>query len=177
MIRLFAALPVPSDISQKLASLQKGLPAVSWRPIENFHITLRFFGSVPRELAIELDQAIAEIPSEALKLTVRGCGYFGKREPRAVWAGVEETEPLLALAGACERVARQLGLPAEKRPYRPHITLAYCHGTQPEEAADFERRHIGLCAGPWVADRFHLYSSHLGRGPSRYIAEADYPLM
>ena len=177
MIRLFAALPVPPEISRQLAPLQKNLPGASWRPIENFHITLRFFGETTRDLAYELDREIAEIPAQPFQLQLRGCGSFGKREPRAVWVSVEKSEPLEALAGACERIARQWGFPAEKRPFRPHITLAYCHGTTPEEAAHFEQRNIDFAAGPWTADRFHLYSSRLGNGPSRYVAEADYPLM
>lgn len=177
MIHLFAALPVPSDIAQQLTPLQKSLPGASWRPKKNFHITLRFFGEVSREFAFELDDQIAAIPAQAFQLRLRGCGSFGKREPRAVWARVDSSDALETLAGACERVARQLGLPAEKRPYRPHVTLAYCHGTTPEEAARFEQRNIDFSAGPWLADRFHLYSSRLGNGPSRYIAEADYPLM
>ena len=177
MLRLFAALPVPADVSRQLTPLQNNLSGASWRPIENFHITLRFFGDVSRDLAYELDREIAEIPAGPFQLSLRGCGYFGKREPRAVWAGVEASGPMERLAGACERVARQLGLPAEKRPFRPHITLAYCHGTTPEEAARFQQRHIDFAAGPWTADRFHLYSSRLGQGPSRYVAEADYPLL
>ena len=177
MIRLFAALPVPANITEQLATLQKGVSGASWRPISNFHVTLRFFGEVTRELAQELDEEIAEIPANGFQLSIRGCGSFGKKEPRSIWARVEENESLRSLSGSCERIARRLGLPAEKRPYRPHITLAYCHGTPPEEAARFEQHNMTFSAGPWTADRFHLYSSHLGRGPSRYIAEADYPLI
>lgn len=177
MIRLFAALPVPFKIAQSLTPLQRGLNGASWRPAENFHITLRFFGDVSHELARELDQDIADIPVQPIQLNLRGCGSFGKREPRAVWAKVSESLALSKLSGACERIARRHGLPAEKRPYRPHITLAYCHGTTPEEAGEFEARHVSFSAGPWTADRFHLYSSHMGRGPSRYIPEADYPML
>lgn len=177
MIRLFAALPVPIEIGKSLLPLQKGLPGASWRPLENFHITLRFFGDVSHDLATELDREIAEIPVRPIELALRGCGSFGKREPRAVWARVVDNPALSDLAGACERAARRLGLPAEKRPYRPHVTLAYCHGTTSGEAGEFEARNIGFSAGPWISDRFHLYSSHLGRGPSRYVAEADYPMV
>jgi len=176
MIRLFAALPIPANITEALKPLQKGLSGASWRPVQNFHITIRFFGDISFEMAEELDAAIAEIPVSPLELQLQGCGYFGKREPRAVWARVTENEQLHALSKECERVARRLGLPAEKRPFRPHVTLAYCHGTTPEEAAAYESRHIGFSTGPWTADRFHLYSSRLGNGPSRYIAEADYPM-
>lgn len=177
MIRLFAALPVPNDIADTLIPLQRGLNGASWRPRENFHVTLRFFGEVSHQMAEELDRDIAEIPVTPITLTLRGCGFFGKRAPRAVWARVMENDALTNLSNACERIARRHGLKAEKRPYRPHITLAYCHGTLPEDALDFESKNIGFKAGPWTTDRFHLYSSHFGNGPSRYIAEADYPMI
>ena len=176
LIRLFAALPVPPHIASVLTDLQRGLTGASWRPRENFHITLRFFGDVTHDLATELDRDIAQIPAPPLQLELQGCGRFGKREPRAVWAGVRETPELTRLANACEQVARRHGLPAEKRPFRPHVTLAYCHGTTPEEADSYVADHMTLEAGPWTSDRFHLYSSHFGRGPSRYIPEAEYPM-
>jgi len=177
MIRLFAALPVPAEISNLLVPLQRGLNGASWRPRDNFHITLRFFGDVTHDLASELDLRIADIPTGPITLALQGCGSFGKREPRAVWAKVSGNQALSSLSAECERIARQLGLPAEKKPFRPHVTLAYCHGTTADEAIDFETRNISLTAGPWIADRFHLYSSQLGVGPSRYVAETEYPLI
>ena len=46
MLRLFAALPVPPEVSGALLKLQKNLPGAHWRPQENFHITLCFYGEV-----------------------------------------------------------------------------------------------------------------------------------
>ncbi len=176
MLRLFAALPVPEDVADMLVPLQKNLAGASWRPVANFHVTLRFFGNVSRDLAVDLDEEIAGIAPPPIQLAIDGVGWFGRREPRSVWARVLATDSLTTLAGACERAARRVGLPAERRRFIPHITLAYCHGTLLDEAMAWTERHQGLAAGPWTADRFHLYSSHLGRGPSVYTAEADYPL-
>ncbi len=176
MHRLFAAIPIPSNISGPLTDLQKSLTGASWRPEENFHITLRFFGDVDRKLAEELDLHLAEIDAPQMLLEVRGVGWFGRREPYAVFARIAENEALTRLAGACERAARRTGLPPEKRRFRPHITLAYCHGTPLEEAMSWSERHQAHEGGPFWADRFHLYESHLRRGPSLYVAEAEYPL-
>ncbi len=176
MLRLFAALPIRSDIAEHLTPLQKGVAGASWRPQVNFHITLRFFGDVDRNLAYDLDAALADIRAPQMKLSLAGAGWFGRREPSTLWAGVAYEGALAELSGQCERAARRLGLPAEKRKFLPHVTLAYCHGTLPEEAARFAASHEGFSTPEFWADRFHLYSSHMGRGPSRYIAEADYPL-
>lgn len=176
MLRLFAALPIRADIADHLAPLQKGVGGASWRPRANFHVTLRFFGDIERSLAIDLDGALGDIRAPQMKLSLAGAGWFGRREPRALWSGIGYDEALGELAGACERVARRLGLPAEKRKFQPHVTLAYCHGTLPDEAAQFAARHSGFSTPEFWADRFHLYSSQMGNGPSRYTAEADYPL-
>lgn len=176
MLRLFAALPIRPDIADALVPLQKGVSGASWRPPLNFHITLRFFGDIDRHLAYDLDAALGEISAPQMKLSLAGAGWFGKQEPSALWAGVAYNEALRELAGQCERAARRLGLPGEKRRFHPHVTLAYCHGTLPEEAARFAARHEAFSTPEFWADRFHLYSSQLGGGPSRYTAEADYPL-
>lgn len=176
MLRLFAALPIRPDIADLLTPLQNNVAGARWRPRANFHITLRFFGDIDMSLAHDLDAALGEIQAPQMKLSLAGAGWFGKNEPRAVWAGVAFNEALAELSVACERAARRLGLPAEKRKFMPHVTLAYCHGTLPAEAAEYAERHKGFSTPEFWADRFHLYSSHLGHGPSRYRAEAEYPL-
>lgn len=177
MLRLFAALPVPPDVSRPLLKLQKDLPGASWRPEENFHITLCFYGELSHAEARDLDGLLGEISLPAFDIAVEGAGWFGRREPTAVWARVRESDELRALASQCERAARRLGIALEKRPYTPHITLAYCHGTPLEAAQAWAWRHQGLRSEPWPVSHFHLYSSQSrADGPSRYIAEADYPL-
>ena len=176
MYRLFAALPVDPDIAPGLTALQTGLAGASWRPERNFHITLRFFGDLGHSQARDLDDLLGDIRAPGLEIRLQGVGWFGRREPSAVWARVRETDELRALASQCERAARRLGLPADRRNFTPHVTLAYLHGTTPQEVTAWaEPRHAYSSDAFWV-DSFHLYSSHRGDGPSRYVAEADYVL-
>ena len=177
MLRLFAALPIRSDIADQLVPLQQGVPGAKWRPRENFHITLRFFGDVDPNLAVDLDMALGEIKAPQMKIALSGVGWFGTREPYSLWAGVAFNAALAELASVFERPARRLGLHLEKRKYQPHVTLAYCHHTLPEDAARFADKHKGFKTPEFWADRFYLYSSQLGNGPSRYRIEAEYPLL
>ena len=177
MYRLFAALPVDPDIAPGLKALQTGLSGASWRPERNFHITLRFFGDLNHVQARDLDDLLGDIRAPALEIRLEGIGWFGRREPSAVWARVRETDELRALAGQCERAARRLGLPADRRNFTPHVTLAYLHGTTPQEVAAWAEPRHAYCSDAFWADSFHLYSSHRGDGPSRYVAEADYVLI
>jgi hypothetical protein len=45
-------------------------------------------------------------------------------EPRAIFAGVTQSEGLVALRRANERAAREAELPPEGRNFQPHVTLA-----------------------------------------------------
>ncbi len=176
MLRLFAALPVPPEVSGPLRTLQKDLPGARWRPEENFHVTLCFFGEISHAQARDLDDLLGEIEAPAPSLVIEGAGWFGRKEPTAVWARVRESDELRGLASACERAARRLSIPLERRPFTPHVTLAYCHGTPLEDARAWTERHQTFFSEPWQASAFHLYSSQSrAAGPSRYVAEADYP--
>ncbi|MAN67337.1 RNA 2',3'-cyclic phosphodiesterase [uncultured Hyphomonas sp.] len=176
MYRLFAALPVPEEFHPGLVETQTGLSGASWRPAKNFHITLRFFGDVSHASARDLDELLAEISCPPFEVSLEGMGWFGRREPTAVWARVRESDALRALSAQCERAARRLGLEPDRRPFTPHVTLAYLHGTPLDETRAWVERHHAYRSGPFWAEGFHLYSSHSGKGPSRYVAEADYVL-
>ncbi|MEM9740656.1 MAG: RNA 2',3'-cyclic phosphodiesterase [Pseudomonadota bacterium] len=175
--RIFAALPVPDDIAEPLLDLQKDLAGASWRPFENFHITLRFFGDVDTNTAREIDHELGQIEAGQLELEIDGMGWFGRREPRAVWARIAPNADLSRLAGACERAARRLGFPKETRAFKPHITLAYLHGTGLEEARAWTERLGTYGDGPFWVDRFHLLESFATKGPTRYNPVAEYPLI
>lgn len=177
MYRLFVAIEIPREIGEELEAISVKVSGAKWRPIENYHITLGFFGEVDGSTARELDHELGRIETTQFQITLKGAGWFGANEPHALWAGVERNETLNSLATKCARAARRAGVLTEKRPYRPHVTLAYCKGTPLEEAARFAEKHALLKLGPFWADRFHLFSSAGGKGISRYVSEAEYPLI
>lgn len=177
MYRLFAALPVPEEIHAGLQETQTGLAGASWRPPENFHITLRFFGDVTHARARDLDEMLATIRARRFEIRLEGMGWFGRREPTAVWARVPDSEALRELAAQCERIARRLGFEPDRRPFTPHVTLAYLHNAPLEDTKRWVEAHHAYRSPTFWAEGFHLYSSHSGRGrPSRYVPEADYVL-
>ncbi|MEQ9317264.1 MAG: RNA 2',3'-cyclic phosphodiesterase [Henriciella sp.] len=177
MIRLFAALPVPRDIIDRLEPLQTGLDGARWRFREHFHITLGFFGDVHELDAVELDAAIGDLPALQFDVEVEGVGWFGRKEPGLVYATVKRSEALEALAGAIGKTAKRLGIEPDAKPFRPHITLAYLNNALLEDVMAWSERWQVFRAGPWTADRFHLYES-IGRDGKKsvYDAVAEYPL-
>ncbi|MEL7040832.1 MAG: RNA 2',3'-cyclic phosphodiesterase [Pseudomonadota bacterium] len=178
MHRLFAALPVPDAVAERLEPLAVDLPGARWRRRGHYHVTLCFFGEVDRETAHEIADALDQIRAPAIELTLRGVGWFGRRDPRALYARVAANPALEALAAACRKIARQWRLPLSRDPFVPHITLAYCHQTPLDDARAWSEDFQILNSAPEMIDRFHLYESFTGhRRQSRYVAQADYPLV
>jgi len=177
MIRLFAAIAIPGDIGEGLLRRQQGLPGARWRPPEALHITLRFAGEVKETVADDLDAELSAVGGEALTVTLSGVGAFGEgADIHAVWAGVEETEPLRRLAARCETAARRAGLAPDRRAWKPHVTLAYLRNPEPARVAAWIQGHNLLRSPPFRVTSFGLYSSWPSGEGSSYRLEREYPL-
>jgi 2'-5' RNA ligase len=178
-IRLFAAIALPDDIADRLLPLMKGVPGARWRPRENLHLTLRFFGEVPEPTADEIDAALADVADATapFELRLKAAGAFGGADPHALFIGVSESGALRKLAADCERAARRSGLKPEPRKFTPHVTLASLGGAPLERVHAFESR-LGLFeSAPFLVASVGLYSSWVRKAaPSLYKLEAEYPL-
>jgi len=178
-LRLFAALAIPDEVAARLIALQKGVGGAKWRPRENLHLTLRFFGEVAEPVADDLDAALEEAARGIgpFELTLKGAGTFGGADPHALWIGAAENATLTKLAAACEKAARRAGLKPEPHKFTPHVTLAYLSNAPLDRVQAFESR-LGLFeAPPFRVETFGLYSSVTRKSaPSLYRPEAEYPL-
>lgn len=178
-LRLFAALDIPDAIAARVLPLMRGVPGAKWRPRENLHVTLRFFGEVPGNVADDIHSELGEVATRhgPFDLRLRGAGFFGRETPHALWLGLTESDALQALAADCERAARRLRLPAPEHKFTPHMTIAYLAGTPLDRAIAFEKRLALHESETWTADALFLLSSHVRRNaPSLYSEEASYPL-
>ncbi len=177
MIRLFAALHVPDEIGLALQRRQHGIDNARWRPLDALHVTLRFYGEIREDIARDLDAELAAIHQPPFEIVLKGAGDFGEgADVHAVWAGVEENPALSRLARACEVAARKVGLKADTRTYKPHVTLAYLRHADPRQVGAWVQANNLLKSPPIPIETFGLYSSTLGSEGSRYRLEAEYPL-
>lgn len=179
--RLFTALELPDDITKALLPLQTGLEGALWRPRQNLHLTLRYFGAVDERKAADLDGELAAIIVPPFDLQLSTTDWFGKIEPKSVWAGVvadqNSTASLELLQSRCERAARKSGLEPDKRNFMPHVTLAYLRGTMMDAVASYCRSHQALNTEVFTATHFTLFSSWSRHGESNiYEALEHYPL-
>jgi len=168
MYRLFVALSLPEIVVDALTQLQSGLNGARWQGEDNFHLTLQFIGEADRHGLDEIHHALAQIDAPAFELRLSGCGFFGDRRPRALWAGVAPSEPLAFLQQKIRSALSRAGFPGEKRKFAPHVTIAYLNGVTQDAAARFTAMHNLFAVGPFPVDAFHLYESHLGGEAAHY---------
>lgn len=174
MHRLFAALPIPDLIADRLEPLSVEIQGARWRRREHFHITLCFYGEVDGETANAIADALEAVRAPSLQLKVEGVGWFGRREPRALYARIAENEDLSTLAASCRKIARKFDVKLGQDPFQPHITLAYCNQTPIEAARAWSEDFQILNSDRFLVDRFHLYESFTGhKRRSQYVPQAD----
>ena len=141
-MRLFAAVNLPGEVKEKIASAQNALkrvPAdVRWVNCGMFHLTLKFLGEVPEEGKGGVVAAIEKAVDGSGPFVVSFCGlgFFPEpRRARIVWAGVREgADELRRLAAAIDQEFSCLGFPEEARDFKCHVTLGRVRSRQNQEA-------------------------------------------
>ena len=139
------------------------LPQTRWVPPEQVHLTLRFFGDVPEETLEKIGTVMLSVGRlyAPFRAELIGVGAFpSPLRPRVVWLGVQGGTTLAALHAAPDAPLAALGIPAEPRPFFPHLTLG--RSRKPvsgagEVLARYRNRHYGML----TADRLVLFESRL----------------
>ena len=175
-MRLFTALDLEAEVARNLEALiaeLKPFARLRWSPPENLHITTKFIGDWPAERRDELAGCLPTGHPEA-PVAVNGLGFFpNDRYPKVFFARVEPSAELLALAKSTDAAMGALGIPLEKYPYRPHVTLARIPETvrlHPLRDRLAELKPASF--GEYRANSFSLFESRAGR----YIRLQTFPL-
>jgi len=171
-VRAFLAVPADpawSAAAGQLASrLARDLPRASWTRPEAWHLTLKFLGEVSEDdagrLAAELAPFAASLRPDslpsggALVLPPRG-------RPRVLAAGFAASDAgaaLEELARRADEAAARLGVEPERRPFRPHVTLARLRDPWPAAAVAAFRNAVDAAElPPFRCGACVLYSSRL----------------
>ncbi|HEX4890292.1 MAG TPA: RNA 2',3'-cyclic phosphodiesterase [Alphaproteobacteria bacterium] len=176
MIRLFTAVTLPEQIIRRLGLLGGGIPGARWVAAENLHMTLRFIGDVDSRTADQAHQSLREVAFAPFDLQLRNVEIFGDRRPRLLYAGVEPSEPLMALYARINAAHGRAGLPPpEERRYVPHVTLARLRNPPRDRLAAFIAAHNILALPAFRVENFALMSSHRSAAGASYQIEALYP--
>lgn len=163
--RLFFALWPSDDIRNALARYadEWQWPSTAARvPAENFHVTLHFLGNVSRSRLTELQQLHLDVAPFNLRFGYPEVWQHGIAvlRPYATFPALSQLHTSLATA-TCD-----LGLSADRRDYRPHVTLARraMTATVPHERPEIE----------WPVEYFVLVESKSDPKPV-YTVLAEYP--
>lgn len=166
--RLFFALDCAPAQRKAIAQWRSALQLRNGRPVpaENFHLTLKFLGSVETAQIADVCKAAAAVRTSGGRLTV-ALDHLDVWRRAGVLVLVPQQAPpaLLRLVYDLEQAVLPFAPPDAPREFRPHLTLARDYRAPvPESAtpAEFFLR----------ADRFTLFESHKGR----YRALASWPL-
>jgi 2'-5' RNA ligase len=163
-MRLFIGLPIPAELANALARHARtiSLPKGRWTPPENIHLTLVFLGEVAEQRLTSIKHELDELTVTPFPIKLANLNTF----PRAgvFIAEVDPTPRLLHLQALIASSMVRCGVPAEDRPYHPHITLARFR--EPSRISSLrlsntERILSTALRRSFIADTVNLYRSNL----------------
>jgi 2'-5' RNA ligase len=187
-IRLFVAITPPPAILENVAALQAQARAqltfrgIRWERSEKWHITMQFLGDLDDTAVAPLCAALGAIqqPSVFRASLSRAGAFPNMRRPRVLWLGLDGDLAALHLLHGEIQSATSTFVPAEKRAFTPHLTLARI----PQPLRPFETKAIEAWAqgvvpasDTWLVEEFQLWQSTLGSGGSRYTLVQNFPLV
>jgi len=174
-LRLFVALSIPAAAARQLQDLpRKGIDA-NWTPSGDLHITLRFLGEVVESRLPEITEALERVRRPAFHVEMQGLGAFDGGRQSVLFAAVQSTRKLIALAGDINEVLARLGFEMPRKPFMPHVTLARLKDRRGLDA--YVGRHGKQLQTSWQAASFGLYlSADPDENRRRYTQLAEFPL-
>ena len=181
-MRLFVALDIPDEVRRAIGEMIAGLRNVArgarWVRAEGVHVTLKFIGAMPAERVSVIEGALRGARAAGrVEAKFRGAGFFpNEHHPRVFWAGVEASPNLAELAGDVDRRLSALGIAAESREFRPHLTLARFKSEDGlARLRDEFKKLEPFDFGSMRATEFYLFQSQLGPGGAKYTKLATFP--
>lgn len=165
--RVFAAVPLPPEIRVAVADriCDVTIPG-RVAPPENWHLTLRFLGTVDEPTYDRFLAGLAETETVApFPVRLGSLGAFPRpKRATVVWIGVDEgVKQLTRLNEIAEEAAVSAGLSPEERPYVPHLTLARVR--PPQDVSELVDNSFAM---RWKCDQVVVYQSHTGSGGASY---------
>jgi RNA 2',3'-cyclic 3'-phosphodiesterase len=152
MVRAFVAIDLPMEIREKIGESQTILARSGGRlsivdPV-NLHITVKFLGEVDPALIDPIIRALQSVRAGPFEITV-GCAVCNPpKRPRVVWCDIMDAGQSVEIAREVDALLEPLGFPREKRPFRPHATLARVKEFDPSllrQAACTPQEPVGTC--------------------------------
>jgi 2'-5' RNA ligase len=141
MKRVFAAIDISEEVREEIRNyiveLRSGFDQVrvKWEKPEKLHITVKFAGSLDESQLKSFGEEIQTVAArlKRFQMKISGTGAFVKRRgPSVLWLGTE-------VVAAHNDPFETLSVLSDKRPFRPHLTIARIK--DPRKARDLIQEH------------------------------------
>ncbi|MHC5021506.1 MAG: RNA 2',3'-cyclic phosphodiesterase, partial [Planctomycetota bacterium] len=131
-MRCFVQLELPPEArahcAGRLAAWTRAAGRLRLTDPSRLHMTLAFLGEVAESRIPEIVAALemAAAGHGPVRVAVGAPGAFPSlQRPRVLWFGVPDADGAVgALAESVHAELEAIGLPRERRPFRPHVTFA-----------------------------------------------------
>ena len=153
--RAFIALWPPTAVAEQVARCAAAAASGSGRLVHaaDLHLTLAFLGELAPAETSAAAEALRQTAGAAFELSLDRLGYF--RRARVLWIGPDHTpQALLDLHALLWMRLESLGFEQERRPFRPHVTVA--RGTKGARSSALDQSIV------WQADTLVLATSKPG---------------
>lgn len=127
----FLATKLPKEVKDFLNEWveqnRPEFPFARWVHSEDYHITLAFLGFAEESMKQEVVETMGQVLADERPFTLKlhKIGTFGPhKKPRIFWADTEASESLNSVQKKVHRQCINIGFQLDKKPFRPHITLA-----------------------------------------------------
>jgi 2'-5' RNA ligase len=177
VIRTFVAVGLPENNLKQIEEWIRRLRGLDiharFPRIESIHLTLKFLGEIDEAKVTPISQALESAAEGIVEfdLSISGMGTFpSPKNPRVVWLGISESGILKKLQRSVDHHLAACGFTREKRPFRPHLTLARMKSKRNLESLQhfLESEGNTADAGNFTVDSYHLYQSILHPSGARY---------
>lgn len=160
-MRLFIALQPSDEFPAALEDIQARLQAAGvtgkFRDASGLHMTLAFIGEWPEDITDLLPAVEKPFP-----ITLSKASIFP--EARVLWAGTEPSGELDRLAEQVRQRLAEAGIPFDRKPFVPHITLA----RKPVIPENVRLDEFRIPPAAMTVDRVCLYRSDRGENGMKY---------
>jgi RNA 2',3'-cyclic 3'-phosphodiesterase len=171
-MRAFLAFEVPRQVKDHVRNIAgkmaRSVDGVKWVREEGIHITLKFFGEIERERALQFRDALQHIAGQysSFEASLLGVDAFpDRRRARVIVVKLEKgVDNLRSIFNDIEVSLSAMGIEREPRLFTPHLTL----GRRKIPAPLLERAIPPVEKGDFVLESLILFESVLTREGSIY---------
>lgn len=180
--RVFLAIELPPEIINGLKDVQgelrKAFPSARMANPAGMHLTVKFIGYAAEEDLLLISEVARRVAGATRPFIVLISGFGGFpsiTRPRVLWAGAKDGGESAVMSAQLDKELTVIGVKAETRPYKPHITLARINKpavtpvNQSLRAAK-QSENIGTAR----AEKLILFESHLKRSGAEYEAIEEF---